>query len=45
VTASTTTARLTDTYRRMLTIRLFEQRCIDLSGDAIAGSVHLCGGQ
>jgi len=45
VTASATTARLTDTYRRMLTIRLFEQRCIDLSGDAIAGSVHLCGGQ
>ena len=45
MTASATTARLTDTYRRMLTIRLFEQRCIDLSGDAIAGSVHLCGGQ
>jgi len=45
VIALGTTARLTDAYRRMLTIRLFEQRCIDLSGEAIAGSVHLCGGQ
>jgi 2-oxoisovalerate dehydrogenase E1 component len=45
VIAQETTARLIDAYRRMLTIRLFEQRCIDLSGEAIAGSVHLCGGQ
>jgi len=45
VIARETTLQLTDAYRRMLTIRLFEQRCIDLSGDAIAGSVHLCGGQ
>jgi 2-oxoisovalerate dehydrogenase E1 component len=43
--AQTTTTWLTTAYRRMLTIRLFEQRCIDLSGEAIAGSVHLCGGQ
>ena len=43
--ARETTSQLTDVYRRMLTIRLFEQRCIDLSGEAIAGSVHLCGGQ
>ena len=39
------TTSLLDCYRRMLTIRQFEQRCIDLSADAIAGSVHLCGGQ
>ena len=43
--ARETTLQLTDAYRRMLTIRLFEQRCIDLSGEEIAGSVHLCGGQ
>jgi 2-oxoisovalerate dehydrogenase E1 component len=43
--ARETTVQLTDAYRRMLTIRLFEQRCIDLSGEVIAGSVHLCGGQ
>jgi 2-oxoisovalerate dehydrogenase E1 component len=34
-----------DTYRRMLTIRLFEQRCHALGADTIAGSMHLCGGQ
>jgi 2-oxoisovalerate dehydrogenase E1 component len=43
--ASETTLQLTEAYRRMLTIRLFEQRCIDLGGEVIAGSVHLCGGQ
>lgn len=39
---------LLDAYRRMQTIRLFEQRVLQLSrGDApeIAGSVHLCAGQ
>jgi 2-oxoisovalerate dehydrogenase E1 component len=40
-----TKAQLADAYRRVLTIRLVEQRCIELSADAIAGSVHLCGGQ
>ena len=45
MTARETTLHLTDVYRRILTIRLFEQRCIDLGGEAIAGSVHLCGGQ
>ncbi len=44
-TESRATTTLLDAYRRMLTIRHFEQRCIDLSGEAIAGSVHLCGGQ
>jgi 2-oxoisovalerate dehydrogenase E1 component len=39
------TLTLLEAYRRMLTIRQFEQRCFDLSGEAIAGSVHLCGGQ
>src|ERR1700690_1646942 len=34
-----------DTYRRMVTIRLFEERCLALSADSIAGSIHLCGGQ
>ena len=43
--ASSTAASLAAAYRQMLTIRLFEQRCIELSGESIAGSVHLCGGQ
>jgi 2-oxoisovalerate dehydrogenase E1 component len=37
-----------EAYRRMLTIRQFEQRCLDLSTlttQVIAGSIHLCGGQ
>jgi 2-oxoisovalerate dehydrogenase E1 component len=38
-------SRLRESYRRMLTIRLFEERCLQLSADAIAGSIHLCGGQ
>ena len=29
----------------MITIRLFEERCLALSADSIAGSIHLCGGQ
>ena len=29
----------------MVTIRLFEERCLQLSADVIAGSIHLCGGQ
>jgi 2-oxoisovalerate dehydrogenase E1 component len=29
----------------MVTIRLFEERCLALSADSIAGSIHLCGGQ
>ena len=29
----------------MLTIRLFEERCLQLSPSEIAGSIHLCGGQ
>ena len=29
----------------MLTIRLFEERCLQLSASEIAGSIHLCGGQ
>ena len=33
VIARETTSQLTDVYRRMLTIRLFEERCIDLSGE------------
>jgi 2-oxoisovalerate dehydrogenase E1 component len=45
VIASSTAASLAAAYRKMLTIRLFEQRCIELSGESIAGSVHLCGGQ
>src|ERR1700753_461737 len=35
-------------YRRMLFIRSFEQRCLDLSTatpPGIAGSIHLCAGQ
>jgi 2-oxoisovalerate dehydrogenase E1 component len=40
----TSSVRL-DAYRRMLTIRHFEQRCFDLSAESIAGSIHLCGGQ
>jgi 2-oxoisovalerate dehydrogenase E1 component len=34
-----------ESYRRMLTIRLFEERCLQLSASEIAGSIHLCGGQ
>jgi 2-oxoisovalerate dehydrogenase E1 component len=40
-----TSSALLDAYRRMLTIRHFEQRCFDLSAESIAGSIHLCGGQ
>src|SRR5476651_35909 len=40
-----TSSVLLDVYRRMLTIRHFEQRCFDLSAESIAGSIHLCGGQ
>ena len=29
----------------MVTIRRFEERCLQLSADEIAGSIHLCGGQ
>ncbi|MGD9768478.1 MAG: thiamine pyrophosphate-dependent enzyme [Pseudolabrys sp.] len=33
-------------YRRMHFIRMFEQRCMDLSAaKAVAGSIHLCAGQ
>ncbi len=33
-------------YRRMLTIRRFEERVLELRlSDEVAGSVHLCGGQ
>jgi 2-oxoisovalerate dehydrogenase E1 component len=34
-----------EAYRRMLTIRSFEQCCLELSGSTVSGSVHLCGGQ
>jgi 2-oxoisovalerate dehydrogenase E1 component len=34
-----------DAYLRMFAIRSFERRCLALSADTIAGSVHLCGGQ
>lgn len=37
-----------DAYRRMLFIRAFEQRCLDLSTSTppeVAGSIHLCAGQ
>ena len=37
--------QLRESYRRMVTIRLFEERCLQLSADTIAGSIHLCGGQ
>lgn len=36
---------LLEAYRRMFTIRSFEQRCLELSPQTIVGSVHLCGGQ
>jgi 2-oxoisovalerate dehydrogenase E1 component len=48
VTATFTPSVATDSleaYRRMLTIRRFEERCLALSADSIAGSIHLCGGQ
>jgi 2-oxoisovalerate dehydrogenase E1 component len=44
-TESRATTTLLEAYRRMLTIRWFEQRCFDLSSESIAGSIHLCGGQ
>src|SRR6266404_6969178 len=34
-----------EAFRRMFIIRLFEQRCLELSAETIAGSIHLCGGQ
>lgn len=35
-----------DDYRRMATIRRFEERCLELSSEGlIAGSIHLCLGQ
>ncbi|GAA3700935.1 alpha-ketoacid dehydrogenase subunit alpha/beta [Nonomuraea antimicrobica] len=34
-----------DAYRRMYVIRSFEQRCLALGADTIAGSMHFCGGQ
>ncbi|CAN7633347.1 thiamine pyrophosphate-dependent enzyme [Phenylobacterium sp. LjRoot219] len=34
-----------DAYQRMFAIRTFEQHCLELSQETIAGSVHLCGGQ
>lgn len=35
-----------EAYRRMVRIRRFEERCLDLTKDGtIAGSAHLCGGQ
>lgn len=40
-------AFLAEAYRRMQRIRLFERRCLELSGGAeplIAGSLHLCAG-
>jgi 2-oxoisovalerate dehydrogenase E1 component len=37
--------RLLEAYRRMRLIRAFEEQCLALSADVIAGSVHLCGGQ
>jgi 2-oxoisovalerate dehydrogenase E1 component len=45
MTATLAPATLLDAYRRMVTIRLFEERCLALSADSIAGSIHLCGGQ
>lgn len=29
----------------MLTIRRFEERCLELGGETVAGSIHLCAGQ
>lgn len=43
--AGTEPAAALEHYRRMLTIRLFEERCLALSAEFIAGSIHLCGGQ
>ena len=43
LTAAPSTAL--DLYRRMLTIRRFEERCLALGADTIAGSMHFCGGQ
>jgi len=35
-----------DAYRRMATIRAFEERCLELSSEGfVAGSIHLCAGQ
>jgi 2-oxoisovalerate dehydrogenase E1 component len=36
---------LLQAYWEMLFIRRFEERCLALSADVIAGSVHLCAGQ
>jgi 2-oxoisovalerate dehydrogenase E1 component len=44
-TASPLASTSLETYRRMVTIRLFEERCLELTADSIAGSIHLCGGQ
>jgi 2-oxoisovalerate dehydrogenase E1 component len=39
-------AELLDAYRSMLTIRLFEERVLELRrADEFAGSIHLCAGQ
>lgn len=43
---ATATLNLVESYRRMVTIRRFEERVLELRlTDQIAGSVHLCGGQ
>ena len=43
---TTVTLDLLETYRTMVTIRRFEERCLELRmRDAIAGSIHLCAGQ
>jgi 2-oxoisovalerate dehydrogenase E1 component len=42
---TTTDSGLLEHYRCMLTIRRFEERCLELGGETIAGSMHLCGGQ
>jgi TPP-dependent pyruvate/acetoin dehydrogenase alpha subunit len=43
---TTLTLDLLETYRTMVTIRRFEERCQELRmRDAIAGSIHLCAGQ
>jgi len=35
-----------DAYRRMCTIRRFEERCVELGAEGeIAGSIHVCAGQ
>jgi 2-oxoisovalerate dehydrogenase E1 component len=43
--AAGTAHDLLTAYRQMVFIRGFEERCMALSKDVIAGSVHLCAGQ